>query len=492
MASTAEAASPCSSEAACLYARLNLARTASGEEIRKAYRVLALRLHPDKGGDAEAFKRVSEAYSVLSDVEKKRVYDATGQAELADFDLDDFLNSGMLEEFFTEMMMGSGLAQEMIDEFGGEVDMNDLQASFQSFFKASLGVGGDDVLMPDGTRVPASAVPSLAQLDALEEDDEDLEAMIAMLAGGGMGGIGGLSGLSALGFPSLRGAEADALLASLDASNEAGLMAMLAGLPPSQRGSRGGRRRGRGRVKLAPRRGSKTKKAVQSKGESESESDGDGDGDGDGDDGLGRSRAAQRGGGRAGRGAAAGAAGRIDDNDDDDDDDDDGAKRLMRRQGPGLRSSTTSASSLLSSRLSATDLSSKVQVDTTLPPEQQWMQAAKSGSVVDLKRLHEQTPSLLGAAAKGIGHTALHWSAAAGHLEAIRWLLDAGCEVNVRNAGDSTPLHSAAGSGHAEACSELIARGADVGALDSGDETAAGLAAARGHAAVVALLKAAA
>eukprot|EP00965_Chrysotila_dentata_P175924 5807766-Pleurochrysis_carterae.AAC.1 len=44
-----------------------------------------------------------------------------------------------------------------------------------------------------------------------------------------MGGIGGLSGLSALGFPSLRGAEADALLASLDASNEAGLMAMLAG-----------------------------------------------------------------------------------------------------------------------------------------------------------------------------------------------------------------------------------------------------------------------
>jgi DnaJ-class molecular chaperone len=57
-------------------------REATAEEVKRAYRKLALQLHPDKnGGDATAaaaFQRVGFAYNVLSDPMKKRYYDETG------------------------------------------------------------------------------------------------------------------------------------------------------------------------------------------------------------------------------------------------------------------------------------------------------------------------------------------------------------------------------------------------------------------------------
>lgn len=64
------------------YKILEIPRTASQDEIKKAYRKLALKYHPDKNpGDdsAEAkFKQVSEAYEVLSDEQKKQIYDQYG------------------------------------------------------------------------------------------------------------------------------------------------------------------------------------------------------------------------------------------------------------------------------------------------------------------------------------------------------------------------------------------------------------------------------
>ena len=69
------------------YERLGVSRDAGDAAIKKAYRSLALRHHPDKGGDPEAFKLYAEAYAVLSDPEKRRVYDATGSADLAGLDV---------------------------------------------------------------------------------------------------------------------------------------------------------------------------------------------------------------------------------------------------------------------------------------------------------------------------------------------------------------------------------------------------------------------
>lgn len=64
------------------YSVLGLPKTASQEEIKKAYRKLAVKFHPDKNsGDKEAekkFKDISEAYEVLSDEQKRQVYDQYG------------------------------------------------------------------------------------------------------------------------------------------------------------------------------------------------------------------------------------------------------------------------------------------------------------------------------------------------------------------------------------------------------------------------------
>jgi len=68
------------------YEILQVSKTASKAEIKKAYRKLAMKYHPDKNpGDKEAeemFKKINEAYEVLSDDEKRAVYDRYGKAGL--------------------------------------------------------------------------------------------------------------------------------------------------------------------------------------------------------------------------------------------------------------------------------------------------------------------------------------------------------------------------------------------------------------------------
>ncbi len=60
------------------YQTLGLSKTASADEIRKAYYNLAHQHHPDKKGDAEKFKEINEAYRVLSDAKKRAQYDQLG------------------------------------------------------------------------------------------------------------------------------------------------------------------------------------------------------------------------------------------------------------------------------------------------------------------------------------------------------------------------------------------------------------------------------
>ncbi len=60
------------------YAALGLRRGASDAEIKKAYRSMAMKHHPDRGGDEKKFKEISQAYEALSDPEKKRIVDLGG------------------------------------------------------------------------------------------------------------------------------------------------------------------------------------------------------------------------------------------------------------------------------------------------------------------------------------------------------------------------------------------------------------------------------
>lgn len=62
------------------YSTLGVSRSASEDEIKKAFRKLAHQYHPDKGtGDEKKFKEINEAYQVLSNKEKRARYDHTGQ-----------------------------------------------------------------------------------------------------------------------------------------------------------------------------------------------------------------------------------------------------------------------------------------------------------------------------------------------------------------------------------------------------------------------------
>jgi molecular chaperone DnaJ len=61
------------------YETLGVPRTASDEDIKKAFRKLARKHHPDTGGTEDRFKEVNEAYEVLSDPEKRKQYDQFGQ-----------------------------------------------------------------------------------------------------------------------------------------------------------------------------------------------------------------------------------------------------------------------------------------------------------------------------------------------------------------------------------------------------------------------------
>ena len=61
------------------YELLGVSKTVDAAELKKKYRKLAMKNHPDKGGDAEKFQRINQAYDVLSDAKKRKAYDRGGK-----------------------------------------------------------------------------------------------------------------------------------------------------------------------------------------------------------------------------------------------------------------------------------------------------------------------------------------------------------------------------------------------------------------------------
>ncbi|NIO37230.1 molecular chaperone DnaJ [Candidatus Bathyarchaeota archaeon] len=94
------------------YDVLNVSRSASKNDIKKAYRKLALKHHPDRNRSQEAeekFKEISEAYAVLSDDEKRMQYDRFGHEGISSrYTWDDIFRSADFERVFRDLGFGFG------------------------------------------------------------------------------------------------------------------------------------------------------------------------------------------------------------------------------------------------------------------------------------------------------------------------------------------------------------------------------------------------
>merc|ERR1711868_297626 len=145
------------------YKILGVSRGASDDEIKKAYRKLALKYHPDKNqspGAEERFKEIGEAYDVLSDVKKKQIYDQYGE---------DGLKGGM----------GGGPQAGGMPNFGNGPGFSysyhgDPRATFSQFF------GGSNPFASFFTANPGG-------MGGTEGMDIDIEELI-----GGIGSRGGM------------------------------------------------------------------------------------------------------------------------------------------------------------------------------------------------------------------------------------------------------------------------------------------------------------
>jgi len=83
------------------YKILEIEKDTSEEDIKKAYRKLALRYHPDKeSGNTEKFQEIQKAYETLSDPEKKRIYDLGGNID--DNNIFDMFNNPFNNGFFKQ------------------------------------------------------------------------------------------------------------------------------------------------------------------------------------------------------------------------------------------------------------------------------------------------------------------------------------------------------------------------------------------------------
>lgn len=107
------------------YEVLGVEKKASAQEIKKAYRKLAKKYHPDMNKDdpkaaEEKFKEISEAYGVLSDEKKRSQYDLYGHAGIdSRYSREDIFRTINLEDIFGDMGFGFGGFDSIFDTFFG-------------------------------------------------------------------------------------------------------------------------------------------------------------------------------------------------------------------------------------------------------------------------------------------------------------------------------------------------------------------------------------
>eukprot|EP00927_Polykrikos_kofoidii_P011721 TRINITY_DN15004_c0_g2_i1.p1 TRINITY_DN15004_c0_g2~~TRINITY_DN15004_c0_g2_i1.p1 ORF type:complete len:547 (-),score=125.39 TRINITY_DN15004_c0_g2_i1:246-1886(-) len=222
-----------------LYKILGVPRGAKDEDIKKAYKKRALKHHPDKNQDdpnaKQKFQKISEAFAVLSDSKKRQKYDKSGDMDLEDFDIDQFMNmwvgemmedGGMVDEMMKEVLPWTSeedklmqFVEEKTGRQGGKVlckicntttsnkrlmtvhfekkheaeceqwaqdTIQSMKQSFESFMKQVTGIGDNsgEFIMPDGTKADMSKVKGIpnirGHMEKRLDKAKDAEAVLNM------------------------------------------------------------------------------------------------------------------------------------------------------------------------------------------------------------------------------------------------------------------------------------------------------------------------
>lgn len=117
------------------YKVLGVSRDEDIKKIKKAYRKLAVRNHPDKGGDPEVFKKVSEAWGVIGDAKKRKLYDKYGKKGV---ELGHDPNEGGGPDDIMSMFFGGGGRRQRSSASGpkkGKPVVHPLRVSLDDLYK---------------------------------------------------------------------------------------------------------------------------------------------------------------------------------------------------------------------------------------------------------------------------------------------------------------------------------------------------------------------
>ncbi len=155
------------------YKILGVSKNASGVEIKKAYRNLAHKYHPDKGGDEKKFKEINEAYQILSDKEKRTQYDSFGHV-------------------FEGGQPGPGFDfRQWQDRSGAGFEFGDLGEMFEEFFGGGIGSQKKDLRR--GRDIQVDIEISLEETLINWEKELDLAKQVVCSRCNGKGGEPGTS-----------------------------------------------------------------------------------------------------------------------------------------------------------------------------------------------------------------------------------------------------------------------------------------------------------
>jgi len=133
------------------YRILGVPRDASDDDIRKAYRKLAMEYHPDRNSGKEdwaneKFKEINEAYGVLGNPEKRSQYDRFGTVG----DVSDIFSNQATQSTFEDLMRdfgGAGLGFSFLDDIFGDF-LRGRNFSFRTFRTGPGGTGGIRFTVP--------------------------------------------------------------------------------------------------------------------------------------------------------------------------------------------------------------------------------------------------------------------------------------------------------------------------------------------------------